>query len=225
MYLYLLLIVFSFALGFGVQAYVKRQISKYQAVPTSTGLTGAQIGQQMLHRYGVDNVRIGQGGRDTDHFDPRNNSITLDPDAYGTATVSAIATACHEAGHACQYAKGYIPMKIRSALVPVVNFTQQSWMIVLVIGVAIASAGMITQGRWLIDLAIIFYAFAVVFQLVTLPVELNASRRGLRYLEETGVNEGERDGAWKVLRACALTYVAAALTSVIYLLYLLQYRD
>lgn len=225
MILYILLIVVSLVLGFGVQGYVKRQISKYSRVPSATGLTGAQIANQMLNSYGINNVAIGQGGSNVDHFDPRNNSITLDPDAYGKTSVSAIATACHEAGHACQFAQGYGPMKIRSLLVPVVNFTQQSWMIIFLIGLFLASAGMMLYSQWMINLAIVFYAFAVVFQLVTLPVEFNASRRGLRYMEEIGIFEGEREGAWKVLRACALTYVAAALISILNLLYLLQYRE
>ncbi|HAM15716.1 MAG TPA: peptidase, partial [Eggerthellaceae bacterium] len=150
--------------------------------------------------------------RNQNHFNPRKNLIVLDPHVYGSSTVTAIATACHEVGHACQFAQGYFPMKIRSALVPVVQFTQGSWFIILLIGVLLNVAG-------LVDLALIFYAVSVVFHAITLPVEFNASRRALDYLTEIGVAEEEKSGAGAVLRACALTYVATALISAIYLLY------
>ena len=125
---------------------------------------------------------------------------------------------CHEVGHACQYAQGYVPIKIRGAMVPVVNFASNTWIFLLLIGIFLNIAG-------LVDLAIIFYAFAVLFQLVTLPVEFNASHRALAYMETTGLPGAERTGAWNVLRACALTYVAAALVSVLQLLYLLGSRE
>lgn len=215
---YILLIVVSLLIGGGVQWYVRHQINKYQNVPLSSGLTGAQSAQQMLSYYGITDVPIGQGGADEDYFDPRSNSITLDNDAFHTATITSVATACHEVGHACQFNQGYMPMKVRSALVPVVNFTQQTWMIILLVGIFLNLAG-------LIDLAIVFYAVAVVFSLVTLPVEFDASHRALTYMKETGIMEAERQGAWSVLVACALTYVASTLISVLNLVYLLSMRD
>ncbi len=215
---YLLLIVVTLAIGFGAQAYVNSRIKKFNKVPISTGLTGAQAAQKMLDANGVQGVRIVQGSAGQDHFDPRNNSITLDPDAFSGRSITATATACHEVGHACQYAQGYMPMKFRSTLVPVVNFTSNSWMFILIIGIALNLAG-------LIDLAIIFYAFAVLFQLVTLPVEFNASHRAMDYLQGSGmVQQGESAGAFSVLRACAMTYVAAALTSILQLIWLLGER-
>lgn len=215
---YLLLIVVSLIIGGTVQWYCRHQINKYQQVPLSTGLTGAQSAQQMLDYYGVTTVPIRPGGADEDYFDPRSNSITLDADAYRSATITSVATACHEVGHACQFAQGYLPMRVRSALVPLVNFTQQTWMIILLVGVFLNVIG-------LVNLAIIFYAVAVVFSLVTLPVEFDASHRALTYMKETGILEAERQGAWSVLVACALTYVASTLISVLNLLYLLSFRD
>lgn len=215
---YLLLIVVSLVIGLAAQGYVNRQIKKYSSVPSSFGLTGVQMGQNMLAYNGVGQIPFHRGSQNQDHFDPRDNSITLDPHAYGSTSVTAVATACHEVGHACQYAQGYTPMKLRSALVPVVNFASNTWMIVLFAGIILNLVG-------LIDLAIILYAFAVIFQLVTLPVELNASHRAMDYLKAAGCPEGEQAGAFRVLRACALTYVAAALVSILQLLWLMGQRD
>ncbi len=215
---YLLLIVVSLVIGMGAQHYVNKQIKTYSSVPSSFGLSGVQMGQNMLAYNGVAQIPFHQGSQGQDHFDPRSNSITLDPHAYNNASVTAVATACHEVGHACQFAKGYMPMKMRSALVPIVNFASNTWMIVLLAGIFLNIVG-------LIDLAIILYAFAVLFQLVTLPVEFNASHRAMDYLKAAGCPEGEQVGAFRVLRACALTYVAAALVSILQLLWLIGQRD
>lgn len=215
---YLLLIVVTLAIGFGAQVYVNRQIKKYSHVPISNGLTGAQAATGMLQYYGIYDVPVRMGGHGENFFNPKDNSITLDPESFHGSSITATATACHEVGHACQYAQGYMPMKIRGAMVPAVNFVSNSWIFILMIGIFLNIAG-------LIDLAIIFYAVAVLFQLVTLPVEFNASRRALTYMTTTGLPGGERAGAWNVLRACALTYVAAALVSVLQLVYLLAQRQ
>lgn len=215
---YLLLIVVSTAIGLGAQAYVRSQINKYQNVPTLSGLSGREMGQEMLNANGIGSVPIHRGGPDMDHFDPTNNSITLDPHAYEARSVTAIATACHEVGHAAQFAQGFGPMRLRSAIFPVVNLASNAWMIVLLIGFAMNLAG-------LVDLAIILFSFVVLFQLVTLPVEFDASRRALVYLKERGLVAGEQEGAARVLRACALTYVAAALVSALQLLWLLGQRN
>lgn len=215
---YLLIIVLSTIIGLGAQYYVNAQIKKYSSVPCSFGVSGVQAGQRMLAHNGVAQIPFHRGGSGQDHFDPRSNSITLDPHAYGSTSITAVATACHEVGHACQFAQGYLPMKMRSALVPVVNFASNTWMIVLFAGIFLNLVG-------LINLAIVLYAFAVVFQLVTLPVELNASHRAMTYLNEAGLAQGEQLGAYKVLRACALTYVAAALVSILQLIWLLGQRD
>ena len=217
-YSYLILIVVTLVIGIGATAYVKSQIKKYSKVPISTGLTGAEAAHQMLSYYGVTDVEILRGSEGQNFFDPRSKSITLDPDAHGGRSITATATACHEVGHACQYSEGYVPIKIRGALVPVVSFTSNAWMFILLIGIFLNIAG-------LVDLAIIFYAFAVLFQVVTLPVEFNASRRAMTYLETVGLPQGEQGNAYSVLRACALTYVAAALVSVLQLLWLLSQRN
>lgn len=215
---YLLLIVVTLVIGFGAQAYVNRQIKKYSYVPISNGMTGYQVAVGMLQCYGIYDVPVRMGRAGENFFNPKDNSITLDPQSFNGTSITATATACHEVGHACQYAQGYVPIKIRGAMVPVVNFASNTWIFLLLIGIFLNIAG-------LVDLAIIFYAFAVLFQLVTLPVEFNASHRAMTYMETTGLPGGERAGAWSVLRACALTYVAAALVSVLQLLYLLGSRE
>lgn len=215
---YILLIVVTLAIGFGAQAYVNSQIKKYSLVPNSTRMTGYQVATGMLAYYDVSGVEVRMGGRGQNFFNPKDNSITLDPESFNGTSITATATACHEAGHACQYAQGYTAMKVRSALVPVVNFTSNTWIFIFLIGVVLNLAG-------LVNLAIIFYAFAVLFQVVTLPVEFDASKRALAYMGSTGLPETERIGSWNVLRACALTYVAAALVSVLQLLYLIGARE
>ena len=216
---YILLIVVTLAIGIAATSYVNSQLKKYSQVPISTGLTGAEAARRMLSYYGIANVEVRPGGHGQDFFDPRSNSITLSPEAFQGRSITATATACHEVGHACQYAEGYTPMKVRGAIVPVVNLASNAWMFVLIIGILMSF-------RPLITLAIVVYAVVVVFQLVTLPVEFNASRRAMAYMETTGLPQSEQGGAYSVLRACALTYLAAALTSVLQLLWLLgQNRD
>ncbi|MEG0071209.1 MAG: zinc metallopeptidase [Raoultibacter sp.] len=214
---YLALIAATLLIGFGAQFYVNSQLKKYSSVPISSGITGAEAARRMLAFHNVSGVTIQQGGPGQDFFDPRTNSITLDPDAYSGTSITATATACHEVGHACQYAKGYAPMKIRSAIVPVVNIASNAWVFILMIGIFMNIAGLTT-------LAVIMYAAVVAFQLVTLPVEFDASRRAMAYVGTTGISQAEQGGAFSVLRACAFTYVAAALTSILQLLYLLSQR-
>ena len=216
---YLLLIVVTLVIGLGATAHVNSQLRKYTKVPSAAGMTGAQIAEAMLRSKGITNVPVVMGRPDQNHFDPRTNSITLDPNAYNGRSITSIATACHEAGHACQFAEGYAPMKVRGTIVPAANIASNAWMFLLLIGIFMN----IMQLVWL---AVIMYAAVVVFQIVTLPVEFNASSRALAYITQQGAPAGELDGSRKVLRACALTYVAAALTSVLQLLWLLGHtRD
>lgn len=215
---YLLLILLTLAIGGLATLYVNSQLNRYKRIPSSTGLTGVQAAQLMLQRYGLYNVAIYQGRAGQNFFDPRTNSITLDIDAYHGTSITSIATACHECGHACQFAQDYTPMRIRSSLVPVVNMASNTWMFVLLAGIFLGIAGFV-------KLAIALYAFAVIFELVTLPVEFNASNRALAYLNEIGIAYTDKVGVSKVLRACAYTYVAAALTSILQLLWLLGQVD
>ncbi|MFR3925930.1 MAG: zinc metallopeptidase [Collinsella sp.] len=148
------------------------------------------------------------------HYNPQDNNLYLSDANRSGGSVASVAVACHEAGHAAQRQSGYAMMKVHTALVPVVNFTQNTWTIVLLMGLFMNIAGLTT-------LALIFFSFSVLFQLVTLPVEIDASRRAVAYIEQSGMSSKQVNGAKKVLTAAALTYVAAALTSIIQLLYLM----
>ena len=215
---YLMLVVVTLIIGMGAQWYVNHKLKTYSHVANSTGLTGSEAARQMLAYYGITNVQVFRGGPGQDFFDPRSNSVTLSPEAYDGRTITATATACHEVGHACQYAQDYAPMKIRGAIVPAVNLASNAWIFLLMLGIIMVSNNLILA-------AIVMYAVVVLFQLVTLPVEFNASRRAMVYMGEIGLAQQEQAGAWNVLRACALTYVAAALTSILQLLWLLGQRQ
>lgn len=217
-YSYLLLIVVTLAIGLGAQFYVNHKLKVYSRVPIANGLTGAQAARQMLAYYGINGVEVYRGGHGQDFFDPRTNSVTLSPEAYDERTITATATACHEVGHACQYASDYTPMKVRSAIVPAVQLASNAWIFILLIGIFLNMAGLV----WA---AIIMYAVVVLFQLVTLPVEFNATNRAMVYMGSIGLPASEQRGSFDVLRACALTYLAAALTSILQLLWLLSNRD
>ena len=214
---YWLLIIVTLALGFGASGYVNSQLKKYSKVRSSSGITGAEAAERMLRAHGVTGVVVKRGNEGQDHFDPRTNSISLSPSVYDQCTVTAYATACHEVGHACQFAQDYTPLRLRSAIWPVANFASNAWMIILFIGIFMYMNS-------LIDVAIIMYAAVVLFQIVTLPVEFNASHRAMDYMKSIGLPQGEVAGSFSVLRACALTYVAAALASLLQLVYLLGMR-
>ncbi len=212
---YWMLVGVTLVIGLGVTANVNHQLKKYSQVGSAAGMTGAQIAQAMLRAHGVSGVEIHRGTSGENHFDPRTNSITLDPSSYEGSTVTAIATACHEAGHACQFAESYAPMKARSAIAPVVGVASNAWIFLLIIGIFL-------QMFSLMWLAIIVYALVVLFQIVTLPVEFDASRRAMVYITNQGAPAVEIKSTGKVLRACALTYVAAALTSILQLLWIIS---
>lgn len=214
---YWMLIIVTLAIGMAASGYVNSQLKKYQQVRSSSGLTGREAAERMLAANGVTGVVIQRGNEGQDHFDPRTNSISLSPSVYDQSTVTAYATACHEVGHACQYAQGYTPLKVRTAIWPVASFASNAWFIVLLIGILLVVNS-------LIDVAIVMYACVVLFQVVTLPVEFNASHRAMDYMKGIGMPEAEVAGSFSVLRACALTYVAAALASLLQLVYLLGMR-
>ena len=212
--LYLIVVVICTVLGIAAQSYINSTYRTWSKV-RSDGDTGADVARRMLDANGCRAVGInGVAGELTDHYDPRDNNLYLSDDNLRGGSVASVAVACHEAGHAAQNASGYAMMKVRTALVPVVNFTQNTWTIVLLVGLFMNIAGLTT-------LAIVFFAFSVLFQLVTLPVEIDASRRAVAYIRQSGMSDKQVRGARKVLTAAALTYVAAALTSIIQLLYLL----
>lgn len=211
---YYLVALVALVIGAIAQAYIRSTYKKWSKVPANVPGMGADVARRMLAEGGAGEVGITRvGGSLTDHYDPRDNRLHLSDDNYRGASVASVAVACHEAGHAIQAAEGFGLYRLRSALVPAVNIAQQGWVLVLVLGVMLNAFN-------LVQLAILLFAVSVVFQLVTLPVEIDASRRAVAYLSQNGAGLDEQ-GARKVLTAAALTYVAAALTSIIQLLYLL----
>lgn len=208
---YLAIAIISMVLGAFTQSYINRAYNKWSEVPTSLRGTGADVARRMLDANGASEVGITRiDGRLTDNYDPRDNMLHLSTDNYGRGSVASVAVACHEAGHAIQNATGYGLMRLRTALVPAVTFTSQTWGLLFIAGLMLNMLG-------LIQLAVAFFAVSVLFHLVTLPVELDASRRAVAYLGS--VSDIDQTGAKEVLTAAALTYVAAALTSVMQLLY------
>ncbi len=212
---YLLVALVALVIGGAAQAYIRSTYAKWARVPANVPGTGADVARRMLAEGGAEGVGITRvAGSLTDHYDPRDNRLHLSDDNYHGASVASVAVACHEAGHAIQASRGFGLYRLRTALVPAVNIAQQGWVLVLLAGILLNLAG-------LVRLAIVLFAVAVVFQLVTLPVEIDASRRAVAYLSANGSGMDER-GARSVLTAAALTYVAAALTSIMQLLYLLS---
>ena len=211
-FLVLIGVVFSLL----AQTKVTNTFSKYSQVRNRTGMTGAEAAQRILQGAGIYDVRIEHiNGNLTDHFDPRSKVLRLSDAVYGSASVAAVGVAAHECGHAIQHAKGYAPLKFRSMLVPVANFGSKIAWPLIILGLFITSK----SSTLLINLGIIAFLGAVLFQVVTLPVEFNASNRAIRIIEETGLMQGEEvKSARKVLSAAALTYVASAATAILQLL-------
>lgn len=183
------------------------------------GLTGAQAAERVLHGAGIYDVRIERvAGNLTDHYDPRNKVLRLSDATYGQCSVAAVGVAAHECGHAIQHARGYAPLQFRSALVPVANFGSMIAWPLIALGLFINSQ----SSAMIINIGILAFSLAVLFQLVTLPVEYNASGRAVRILAETGMMQGEEIVATKkVLNAAALTYVASAAAAILQLVRIL----
>ena len=195
---------------------VNSSFNKYAKVRNTKGITGAEAAERVLHAAGIHDVRIEHvSGNLTDHYDPRSKVLRLSDTVYGSSSVAAVGVASHECGHAIQHAKGYAPLKLRSTLVPIANFGSKiAWPLIL-IGLLFTSE----TSTLLINIGIIAFSAAVLFQLVTLPVEFNASNRAIRMIADTGMMEGaEIRSAKKVLNAAALTYVASAASSILQLL-------
>lgn len=214
-----LLVLIGVALSLWASARLRSTFSKYSQMRSYSGLTGAQAAERILKSSGIGDVRVEHiDGNLTDHYDPRSKVLRLSDTVYGSQSVAAIGVAAHECGHAVQHARGYAPLKLRSAIVPIANFGSAiSWPLILV-GILIGG----NSSSLLINLGILAFSFAVLFQLVTLPVEYNASNRAVRILDESGILGQEELGATKkVLGAAALTYVAGAATQLLQLLRLL----
>lgn len=210
------LIILAFLISALVSAKMNATFSKYSKVRSYCGMTGAQAAQRISSSAGIYDVRIEHvSGKLTDHYDPSNKVLRLSDAVYGNTSIAAIGVAAHECGHAVQHARNYVPLSVRSAIVPVANFgSQLSWPLFL--------AGLIFSFRPLLMIGILLFCAALLFQIVTLPVEFNASARALRMLDETGImGRQEIRGTKKVLRAAAMTYVAAVIGSLLQLLRLL----
>ena len=209
------------------QAKVKSAYRKYSGVRNMRGITGMQAARRILDANGLQHVNIEMTpGTLSDHYDPRGCVLRLSSGVYNDSSVAAVSIAAHECGHAIQHATGYGLLKFRNTIVPVVNIASKlSWPL-LIIGLIIASAGSMTTGYLLFDIGVLFFAGVVVFHLVTLPVELNASKRAIVQMQQLGiVGVDEVRGSKKVLSAAAMTYLAALATAVLNLIRLLILRE
>src|SRR5215210_6398529 len=214
--LYLLFLIPPLVFGLAVQWWLKKTFATYSNVPVAAGMTGAQVARSILDRNGLGDVpvELSPGGALSDHYDPRKKALFLSEPVYAPATVAAAAVAAHETGHALQDSRGYVPLKLRSAMYPAVAFASNAWIWLLIIGALLQAMG-------LIAIALVIYSVAVLFHIVTLPVEFNASRRASGQLRELGIvgAGAEAAGVNSVLKAAALTYVAGALAAITQLLY------
>jgi len=214
-YLILSLVVIVFSLW--AQGSVKSTYAKYSKVSSRRGYTGAAIAQNILDKNGITDVRIGQvSGTLSDHYSPKEKMIRLSDGVYGSSSVAALGIAAHEAGHTCQHYGNYGFIKLRNAILPVAQIGSSAAIPLVVLGVALSFG-------FLVDIGIIVFLFAVLFHLITLPVELNASNRAMKALEEGHyLDEEELKGTRKVLTAAAMTYVAALASSLLQFLRLLS---
>lgn len=216
----MLILLPALALSLWAQFKVKSTFETYSRVRSGRGLTARDAARAILDSYGLNAVPVKQvAGSLTDHYDPRNRSLSLSESVYGSSSIAAIGVAAHEVGHAIQHATGYAPLAFRNAIVPVVNVTSSAAMPLFFIG-------LLTGGSTLMNLGILLFAGVLVFHLVTLPVEFDASRRALKVLATNGMMSGEEvGGARKVLGAAAMTYVSATLMAALQLVRLILMRN
>lgn len=215
-YYYVILVLPVLILSMVASAKVNSSFKKYSKVMSSRRITGAQAAFEVLRYYGITNVQIERvSGNLTDHYDPRTNVIRLSDNVYNSTSVAAIGVACHEAGHAAQYAQSYVPIKLRNFILPVANLGSK-------LGFPLAILGFFLGFEPLAMFGVVFFGFAVLFQLITLPVEFNASKRALSVIGQVDIlGDEEKKGAKKVLTAAAMTYVAALAVSIANLLRLI----
>ena len=208
-YMYLLLIL-SIAISSLAQVFIKARYNKYSKIKNSKGITGVEVAQEILKKNGLDNVYVVETqGYLSDHFDPTANVVRLSSQVFHGASIASASIAAHECGHAIQHKEGYAPMKIRSSIVPMVNLCSKLGYVAILVGAVVNIAEIYLVG-------IVLLASMLLFQLVTLPVEFDASRRGLVNIDKHRIlNSSERSGASKVLVAAALTYVASLITTLL----------
>ena len=211
MFIYLII---AMTIPLMAQGYLMSTFGRYKKERASSGLTGYEVARRMLDRNGLHNVQIQlTKGKLSDHYDPKTRTVRLSPAIHNVASVAAVAVAAHEVGHAIQHAQDYVPLKLRSALVPAVNIANRLGFIVII-------AGLLLEVFVLAEIGILLIASLFIFQLVTLPVEFNASTRAMAGLSEMNIlyDHNEKRGARKVLTAAALTYVAALVVALMELL-------
>lgn len=214
---YYLIGIVAFVVSLAISGWLRSTYARWSKVANSSGLTGAQVAAAILKANNITNVRVeATRGQLTDHYDPTKRVVRLSEGIYGKANVAGMAVAAHEVGHAIQHARAYAPLQWRSALAPIANIGSQFGLFAAMIGLFLGATGMLNIG-------IILFSAAVLFQVITLPVEFDASRRAMVQLRELGlVTNRDTSGARAVLSAAAMTYVAAAATSVAYLLYFIM---
>ena len=218
---YIVLVLPCLILSLWASSSVKSTFKRYSTQYSTRRITGADAAQRVLRSHGVHNVRIERiAGNLTDHFDPKTNVIRLSDGVYDSTSTAAIGVACHEAGHAVQYATNYAPIKLRAAIIPITNFGSKIAMPLILLGIVLSFLGNFSYA--LVYLGIACFGLSLVFQLVTLPVEFNASRRAVRAIDDNGIlTKQELAGAKKTLKAAAMTYVAATAVSLAQLLRLI----
>jgi uncharacterized protein len=219
-----LLLLPAMLLMMWAQFRVKGTYQQYAQVGSSLGMTGAEVATKILQEMGINNVSVEPiAGELTDHYDPSAKAVRLSEVVYGSTSLAAAAVAAHECGHVIQDIKGYKPMNIRAALVPVANLGSNIGPLLIMLGFGLSAMGGIST--IFVDIGVVLFAGVVLFHLVTLPVEFDASNRALKLIDELGILQGEENrGAKKVLDAAALTYVATALYSALQLVQLLMSR-
>jgi uncharacterized protein len=213
-------IVFTI-IGFGISTVLKNKFKKYSQVPLTNGMSGAEVAVAMLKHYGINDVQvIHVPGQLTDHYNPQNKTVNLSDDVFAGRSVAAAAVSAHECGHAVQHATQYAALQMRSALVPIVNIASSAQQYLFMMGLVGMS---MFNNKWILFAVMIAFAITAAFSLITLPVEFDASKRALAWLDNSGVARGEAyDGAKDALTWAALTYVSAALAALVQLLYLVM---
>jgi Zn-dependent membrane protease YugP len=215
--LYIWFFIVPFAIGMAVQWWLKKTVQTHARIAVRNGLTGAQVARTILDANGLQGVPVQQapGGALSDHYDPRRRTVNLSEVVYGHDSVAATAIGAHEVGHAIQHQQAYVFFRFRSAMWPIVAIASQAWIFVLLAGALLGALG-------LVQVALVLFAVVVLFQLVTLPVEFDASRRAAQQLQALDlVTVDEAGGVRKVLTAAAMTYVAGALAAISQLVYFL----
>jgi Zn-dependent membrane protease YugP len=220
-YGYILVMIVGMIISGAAALWVRSSYKKYSKQMSASGLTGAQVARMILDRNNLSNVRVEPvAGKLTDHYDPRSKVIRLSEGNFNKNSIASVSVAAHECGHAIQDAVGYVPMKLRAGLFPIVAFSSQVWFLLFFAGIFMGVGT--AAGSFFIQLAVILFAAVLAFHVVTLPVEINASTRAYGILTRYGVlSHSEAGGTRRVLTAAAFTYIAAALTALLTLLYLL----